>query len=192
MYGTRGDEVQLPMDFQIADANVLSAPKFRKLFCRRSRPTPPTAGRSGSFPIMTRCASGSGTARLRKTMQQRLQIAKLMAVLALTPRGTYQMYYGEEIGMRTSEPKRKEDVRDPIGITGWPKEKGRDGERTPMQWTSAVPNAGFTAPNVTPWLPVPPSAAYGECRRPRARTQSQSLLQLLQASAAVAARPSPR
>src|SRR2546430_16813962 len=30
----------------------------------------------------------------------------------------------------------KEDVRDPIGIKGWPTEKGRDGERTPMQWTA--------------------------------------------------------
>jgi alpha-glucosidase len=60
--------------------------------------------------------------------------------------------------MRTTEPKRKEDVRDPIGVTGWPKEKGRDGERTPMQWTPVLPNAGFTAPGVTPWLPVPPSA----------------------------------
>lgn len=68
------------------------------------------------------------------------------------------MYYGEEIGMRTTEPARKEDVRDPIGITGWPKEKGRDGERTPMQWTSAAPNAGFTVPTATPWLPVPSNA----------------------------------
>ena len=73
---------------------------------------------------MTRCGSGSATALLRMDDAQRLQIAKLMAVLALTPRGTYQMYYGEELGMRTTEPKRKEDVRDPIGITGWPKEKG--------------------------------------------------------------------
>jgi alpha-glucosidase len=37
---------------------------------------------------------------------------------------------------------------------GWPKEKGRDGERTPMQWNTRV-NAGFTTG--TPWLPVPPS-----------------------------------
>ncbi len=62
------------------------------------------------------------------------QIAKLMAVLELTTRGTPQMYYGEELGMRTTDPARIEDVHDPIGKLGWPKEKGRDGERTPMQW----------------------------------------------------------
>jgi alpha-glucosidase len=45
-------------------------------------------------------------------------------------------------------------VKDPIGRTGWPEEKGRDGERTPMQWNTA-PNAGFS--KKTPWLPVPPS-----------------------------------
>src|SRR5208282_4251114 len=49
---------------------------------------------------------------------------------------------------------RKEDVKDPIGRTGWPKEIGRDGERTPMQW-NAAPNAGFSKKE--PWLPVPPS-----------------------------------
>ena len=49
---------------------------------------------------------------------------------------------------------RVEDVRDPVGRSGWPKEKGRDGERTPMQWTPG-PNAGFTTG--TPWLPIPPS-----------------------------------
>jgi alpha-glucosidase len=45
-------------------------------------------------------------------------------------------------------------VKDPLGVTGWPKEKGRDGERTPMQWDDS-PNAGFS--QATPWLPVPAS-----------------------------------
>ena len=62
------------------------------------------------------------------------------------------MYYGEELGMVTSTPTRKEDVKDPIGITGWPREKGRDGERTPMQWTPG-PQAGFSTDPHT-WLPV--------------------------------------
>jgi len=52
---------------------------------------------------------------------------------------------------------RKEDVKD-----RWrdrlAKEKGRDGERTPMQWNASA-NAGFTSAGVTPWLPIPPSSA---------------------------------
>ena len=60
--------------------------------------------------------------------------------------------------MENNDPKRREDVQDPIGRLGWPQEKGRDGERTPMQWTAAAPNAGFTGPQGKPWLPVPASA----------------------------------
>ena len=81
-----------------------------------------------------------------------------MGAFYLTLRGTPIMYYGEEIGMENNDPKRREDVKDPIGRTGWPAEKGRDGERTPMQWNSTA-NAGFTKAGVTPWLPVPPTYA---------------------------------
>jgi alpha-glucosidase len=56
--------------------------------------------------------------------------------------------------MENNTPKSKDEVKDPIGKLGWPIEKGRDGERTPMQWSEG-PNAGFS--EATPWLPVPPS-----------------------------------
>jgi alpha-glucosidase len=149
MYGD-GDEVQLPMDFQIADVNELSAPRFRKLF----------------EEIESNGAHGQPEYFFSNHDQPRQWdrygdgvhndlIAKLMAVLELTTRGTPQLYYGEELGMRTTDPVRIEDVRDPIGKLGWPKEKGRDGERTPMQW-AATANAGFTTGR--PWLAVPPSA----------------------------------
>jgi alpha-glucosidase len=45
-------------------------------------------------------------------------------------------------------------VKDPVGLLGWPKYKGRDGERTPMQWDDSA-NAGFSTPTAKPWLPVP-------------------------------------
>jgi len=83
------------------------------------------------------------------------EIAKLLAVMLLTLRGTPFLYYGEEIGMVTTEPKTVEEVRDPVGRRYWPLRKGRDGERTPMQW-DAGRHAGFTTGE--PWLPVPPSA----------------------------------
>jgi len=80
-------------------------------------------------------------------------IAKILATILFTTRATALMYYGEELGMTTSTPTRVEDVKDPIGRTGWPKEKGRDGERTPMQWDATPPQAGFSTSAKT-WLPV--------------------------------------
>jgi alpha-glucosidase len=76
--------------------------------------------------------------------------ARIAAMLLLTLRGTPTIYYGDEIGM-TQVPIPPERVQDPfeqnvpgIGV-------GRDGCRTPMQW-SAERNAGFTAGE--PWLPL--------------------------------------
>jgi alpha-glucosidase len=83
-------------------------------------------------------------------------IARILAVLLLTTRATPMLYYGEELGMVTTPPARKQDVKDPIGLVNWPAEKGRDGERTPMQWDTGA-NAGFST-SATPWLPVPASA----------------------------------
>jgi alpha-glucosidase len=153
MYGVDGknDEVQLPMDFQIADVNELSATKFRKLFNEVEANT--AKGQPEYF------FSNHDQPRQWDRYGDGVHndaIAKLMAALLLTTRGTPQMYYGEEIGMRTTDPARIEDVHDPIGKLGWPKEKGRDGERTPMQWDTGK-FAGFTVGGA-PWLPVPPSA----------------------------------
>ena len=152
MYGSKNDEIQLPMDFQIADVNRLSAPDFRRLLDEIDRNT---AGGQPHYFFSNHDQPrqwdryGDGV--------HNDQIAKLMATLLLTTRATPLMYYGEEIGMRTTDPVRKEDVQDPIGKLGWPQEKGRDGERTPMQW-DASKGAGFST-SERPWLPVPPSSA---------------------------------
>ena len=82
-------------------------------------------------------------------------IERVIATILFASRGTSLFYYGDEIGMKTTPPERKEDVKDPVGLTGWPRDKGRDGERTPMQWDDG-PEAGFTT-STTPWLPVPPT-----------------------------------
>jgi alpha-glucosidase len=85
-------------------------------------------------------------------------IQRVISTVLFASRGAALFYYGDEIGMKTTPPTRKEDVKDPVGVTGWPKEKGRDGERTPMQWNASA-NAGFTPAGVKPWLPVPPTSA---------------------------------
>jgi alpha-glucosidase len=83
------------------------------------------------------------------------EIAKAVATILLTTRATALIYQGQELGMHTSTPARVEDVKDPIGITGWPIEKGRDGERTPMQWDGKNSQAGFSTHSET-WLPIQP------------------------------------
>ncbi|MCX5997994.1 MAG: alpha-glucosidase [Chloroflexi bacterium] len=76
--------------------------------------------------------------------------AKVMAALLLTLRGTPFLYYGEEIGMPDG-PIKRSDVMDTVGKMYWPIVKGRDAERTPMQWDSGA-YAGFSS--VKPWLPL--------------------------------------
>jgi alpha-glucosidase len=147
--GERHDELQLPMDMLVGFTNKLDASVFRQ------RLTELYTQIHGSQPLLVfdnhdnmrswdRYGDGAHNA----------QIAKLIATLLLTSKATALLYQGEELGQPTTTPTRIEDVKDPIGISGWPKEKGRDGERTPMQWNSSNAQAGFsTSPHS--WLPVP-------------------------------------
>src|SRR5580698_9552661 len=146
-YGDHNDEIQMPMDFMFCTVDKISPADFRAQIAN--------AESTGGWPVyvisnhdMTRSYNRYGDGIHND------QIAKLMAGMYLTLRGTPIMYYGEELGMENNDPVRKEDVKDPIGIAGWPKEKGRDGERTPMQWNDS-PYAGFSP--TRPWLPVPAS-----------------------------------
>lgn len=147
-YYGNGHELQLPMDFLFTNVNKLSPAEFRKQIAGiNSASGWPTFVISNHDILRSYDRYGDG--------QHNDQIAKLMAALYLTLRGTPILYYGEEIGMKTTPPTRKEDVKDPKGRSGWPRDKGRDGERTPMQWDQSE-NAGFTKGK--PWLPVPAEA----------------------------------
>jgi alpha-glucosidase len=144
-YGQHSNELQMPMDFMFTTVNKLSPPDFRKQIA--------AIDGSGGWPVyvlsnhdIERSYNRYGDGKHND------EIAKVMAGLYLTLRGTPIMYYGEEIGMQNNNPRTRAAVKDPIGRRGWPNEKGRDGERTPMQWNSA-PNAGFTTG--IPWLPIP-------------------------------------
>jgi alpha-glucosidase len=145
-YGEHNNELQMPMDLMLTEFKELSATKWREHIA--------AVEGAGGWPVFvisnhdivrSYTRYGDGT--------HNDDIAKMMAALYLTLRGTPIMYYGEEIGMENNDPS-KEEVKDPIGRRGWPLEKGRDGERTPMQWNDGK-NAGFTKGK--PWLPVPPS-----------------------------------
>jgi len=146
--GAQKDELQLPMDMIVGMVNKLDANMFR------TRINEVETQVHGSQPLLV----FDNHDNIRSWERygdgvHNVQIAKLIGAVLLTTRATALMYYGEELGMITSIPTRVEDVRDPIGKTGWPKEKGRDGERTPMQWDASAPQAGFSTSAKT-WLPV--------------------------------------
>ena len=146
-YGKHNDELQMPMDFLFTTVDKLSPAAFREQIS--------AVNASGGWPVYVLSNHDKMRAYNRYgDGKNNDAIAKLMAGFYLTLRGSPIMYYGEEIGMENNDPKRREDVKDPIGITGWPREKGRDGERTPMQWDDSA-NAGFS--KAKPWLPVPAS-----------------------------------
>ncbi len=142
-----GKEIQMPMDFMFTKVDKLSPPDFRKQIA--------AVNSAQGWPVfvlsnhdIVRYIDRYGNA------QNKYQVAKLLSAMYMTLRGTPIMYYGEEIGMENNDPKRREDVQDPIGRRGWPKEKGRDGERTPMQWNTST-NAGFST--AKPWNAVDPN-----------------------------------
>ena len=155
--GEAHNELQLPMDMLLGfhgDHDKLDVAKFRAHIDEAETEL------HGSQPLfvfdnhdnvraINRYGDGAGV-----TAKDKGNINKVLATVLFTTKATSLMYYGEELGMTTTTPTRKEDVKDPIGITGWPKEKGRDGERTPMQW-DARPQAGFST-NPHTWLPVAP------------------------------------
>jgi alpha-glucosidase len=145
--GAKHNELHLPMDMQVGFEPRLDVNEFRR------RINDAETKIHGNHPLFVfdnhdnpRTAFRYGDGVHNKAIDQ------MLATILFTTRSTALIYYGDEIEMPTTEPTSREQVRDPIGITGWPKEKGRDGERTPMQWDSST-SAGFSS-NPRTWLPV--------------------------------------
>lgn len=147
LYGAKQDELQLPMDLQLGFANKLSVANVRNLLDDAENKI------GANVPLFvfdnhdnSRSLNryGDGT--------HNPALAKLLATLLLTPRDSALLYYGQEIGMVDHVPTSIDQVQDPKGRRSWPKDKGRDAERTPMQWNSG-PQAGFSK-NPQTWLPV--------------------------------------
>jgi alpha-glucosidase len=152
-YGsTEHPEFQLPMDTQILSINRMDAATFRAKLVDAEEHlddhTPMLVFDNHDNPRID-ARYGDGV--------HDTDIQRVLSTVLFASRGASLFYYGDEIGMKTTPPTRKEDVKDPVGLTGWPKEKGRDGERTPMQWDAAS-QAGFSSDPKT-WLPIPPDYA---------------------------------
>ncbi len=132
----RPDELQLGFNFRFLLAHY-DARRFRaaielteKTFGPGAWPTWTLSNHDFPRHISRYSHDGDGDAR-----------ARVAAVMILALRGTPFIYYGEEIGTRDAEIPAA-FRRDPVG---------RDGCRSPMQWSSA-PNGGFSA-SATTWLP---------------------------------------
>jgi alpha-glucosidase len=139
-----GDEMHLPFNFFLAQVPHRDAAAMRDVVERVERAC------NGRWPsnvfsnhdidrACDRFAAGADPD----------SVARLLAMLLLTLRGTPFIYYGEELAMRTDPPGSIEEVRDPVGRRFWPGYKGRDGVRRPMPWNGAQ-HSGFT--RGTPWL----------------------------------------
>lgn len=143
-YGANLDELHLPFNFGFLGVGW-HAQAIRGIVETSESVVPP-----GAWPNYvlgnhdeSRVASRFGTTQARAAM-----------MLLLTLRGTPTLYYGDELGMTNVviPPERIQDPQEKnvpgLGL-------GRDPARTPMQW-NANPNAGFSPPDVDPWLPVSP------------------------------------
>lgn len=168
-YGKDLDECHLPFNFQL----VLLP--WEAATVRRAVDAYEAALPEGAWPNWVlgnhdqhRIASRVGPAQ-----------ARVANMLLLTLRGTPTCYYGDEIGMEDGKIP-PEFIQDPQAL-GQPEIAdlvGRDPERTPMQW-DASPNAGFTLPEATPWLPV--AANYPERNVEAQNSDPASMLSLYRA-----------
>ncbi len=152
MYGEHNNELDLPMDMQVGFPS--GGPKLNVGYLRQHINEAETEI-GGNMPLFVFDNHDNARWDRYVTNDHKDDVGRVLSTILFASRDTGMMYYGDEIGMVTTPPTRKEDVKDPIGITGWPKEKGRDGERTPMQW-DPLGDAGFSDSPKT-WLPIPPS-----------------------------------
>jgi alpha-glucosidase len=138
--GAAQDELQLPMDTQVAVEASLKPDLFRK------RLDEAETSLHGSLPMFV--YDNHDNDRLDRYCRVELgavpnadcnQIQKMLATILFASRSVPLMYYGDEIGMTTAPVSEQRNRR-------------RDSERTPMQWTSRK-NADFSTADRT-WLPV--------------------------------------
>jgi len=149
-YGAPGKpEFQLPMDMQLGILNKMDAVAFRtKLVDVETKI-------NGNVPLIVFDNHDNPRLDVRYgDGVHNTDIERVISTILFASRSASLFYYGDEIGMNTTPPTRKEDVKDPVGKAFWPIYKGRDGERTPMQWDSSK-DAGFSTAAST-WLPLAP------------------------------------
>lgn len=172
-HGQGDDELHLVFNFPMMRVDRLTPGHIRANQALRLGDLPPgawpcnTLGNHDTPRMWSRYGDGRHDAAL----------ARVHAALLLTLKGTPFLYNGDEIGMANLELSSLEQIRDtastnfyrlliehmdksPADALRVALDTTRDQCRSPMQW-SAAPNAGFSPPDVQPWLPVHPNYADG-------------------------------
>jgi alpha-glucosidase len=170
-HGTGDDELHLLFNFPLMRVGRLTPAHIRANQAMRLSELPPgawpcnTLGNHDAPRVWSRYGDGIHDAAL----------ARLHLALLLTLKGTPFLYNGEEIGMADLELTDLSQFRDAAALRHYrmlTEEYGvradlalkvviastRDRCRSPLQWSS-VPNAGFSPPDATTWLPANPNYA---------------------------------
>ena len=106
--------------------------------------------------------------------------ARAAAVLLASLPGSVYVYQGEELGLPEVLDIPAERRTDPIFFRTEGREKGRDGCRVPIPWTTdAATGCGFSAGEARPWLPQP--SDWGQLSVAAAEAQPDSMVALYRA-----------
>lgn len=172
-HGSGNDELHLVFNFPLMRVKRLTPAHIRANQAMRLAELPPgawpcnTLGNHDNSRVWSRYGDGAHDAAL----------ARLHLALLLTLKGTPFLYNGEEIGMTDLELTDLSQIRDTAALGQYRRlterlgkapaealqvvlKTTRDRCRSPMQWSNA-PNAGFSPPEVQPWLPVNANYALG-------------------------------
>ncbi|HEX6289505.1 MAG TPA: alpha-glucosidase [Herpetosiphonaceae bacterium] len=172
-HGSGNDELHLVFNFPLMRVDRLTPAHVRANQALRLAELP-----RGAWPCNT--LGNHDTPRVWSRYGDGLHnaaLARLHLALMLTLKGTPFLYNGEEIGMADLELRDLSQIRDTAatnyyetltGKLGTAPEEAlqraiattRDRCRSPFQWSGA-PNAGFSPPDVQPWLPVNPNYTSG-------------------------------
>ncbi len=139
------DELQLAFNFPFAFA-AFSAEGLPEVVAGTLATLPP-----GACPVWMASNHDVGRFPTRWCGDDQRKVALALMLLTMLP-GTVVLYYGDEIGMaEVAVP--LELQRDAMTLGGSASHPNRDRARTPLRWEPAA-GGGFTAPAVTPWLPL--------------------------------------
>jgi alpha-glucosidase len=107
--------------------------------------------------------------------------ARSAALITLSLPGSTYVYQGEELGLPEVWDLPEDVLDDPTWLRSGKKEKGRDGCRVPIPWSTSGPSFGFGESE--PWLPQP--ASFGALSAEAQAADPTSMLALYRAATAL-------